>query len=967
MARVTGAIPNFINGISQQPPALRLPSQGAAQVNCYSTVAKGLMRRPSTETIAKLFDSLSDNAFTHVINRDTQERRVVAIDDTLDDTNPNLLTASEYAMTDFVDAGGATAVTTSHSDSATSVDGVSDFQRVTFDGTDAASFTLGNFHTMDADSDYTFSVWGRLVSGTLTDADNFIYGYGTDFAATVTNVYNDELVTGVWVKIQVNLTSSGSPDGSNIIVGIRCDDPCVIDFRAAQFEKASTASLTCPGGGTKPKIKVFDFSGVEQQVWIPDGVSYLEGYVNPKETFAALTVADYTFIVNKRVVVAEGSTTAPAEEYSALYAFQTIQPGSTVKVVINGSVAGSQAISDTDPSELETNWVAAQIRADMASNGYNTSPWSVQRTETDGSVIYLKNTSADFNTSVRDGSNGLGIKIIKRKVQYFEDLPRQGINGFKVEVAGDPVTGFGNYWVEFDGDENGIPVWKESMKFGLTLDFDASTMPHTLIRNASGTFTFKEAEWTDRAVGDEDSNPMPSFVGETINDVFFAEGRLAFLSAENVIMSEAGEFFNFFRTTVTTLVDGDPIDVGTNHTKVSILRHSVPYQEQLLMFSDQTQFRLTKGDILSPSSVGIEPITEFESSILAKPAPVGNFVFFAVEKSDFASLREYFVADDSQRNDARDITGHVPNYIPSGVTAITGSSNEDVVLVETEGDLTKLFVYKFFWSGNEKVQSSWSYWTWPDVTAILGKHFIQSDLYLVVKRADGVFLEKMELDTGAQDASGTGFSLAMDRKILSTDTDHVSVSYSAITDLTTYTFSQVTWKSVPLVIGVVGNEDYPPGYSVTISGNPDTYDSNTIVLEGDTTGETFLFGIPFDSEYHLSEVVMKAQTSRGSEVPVAEGRLQLMYFNIVYADTGYFKVTVTAEGREPNEYIFNGRQIGSEENVVAELPIDSGSLRVPVMSKSNRVSIKITTDSVLPMRIISTDWVGNFHAKTKRL
>ena len=414
-------------------------------------------------------------------------------------------------------------------------------------------------------------------------------------------------------------------------------------------------------------------------------------------------------------------------------------------------------------------------------------------------------------------------------------------------------------------------------------------------------------------------------------------------------------------------MDGDVIDVGTNHTKVSILRHAVPYQEQLLLFSDQTQFRLTKGDILSPSTVGIEPITEFESSIAAKPAPVGNFVFFAVEKSDYASIREYFVADDSQRNDARDITGHVPQYIPSGVTSITGSSNEDIVFVETDGQPEKLYVYKYFWSANEKVQSSWSEWTWPDVTAVLGKHFIQSNLYLIMKRADGIYLEKIEMDLGADDASGTGYSLSIDRKILSSNATEVSASYNAGTDQTTYTFANMVWKSVPKVIGIAGNTDYPAGYDVPIVGDPTTYDSNTIVLDGDTTGETFLFGLPFESLYELSEVVIKNQTKRGSEVPIGEGRLQLMWLTIVFAYTGYIKATVSALGRADNYYEYTGLSLSSNQYVLGTLPVQSGKLRIPVFTKSDRVSITLSSSSIMPWQIISADWIGNFVSRIRSL
>ena len=54
MALVSKSIPNLINGVSQQPPEIRLPSQGEIQENGLASVAKGLEKRPGSEVIQKL-------------------------------------------------------------------------------------------------------------------------------------------------------------------------------------------------------------------------------------------------------------------------------------------------------------------------------------------------------------------------------------------------------------------------------------------------------------------------------------------------------------------------------------------------------------------------------------------------------------------------------------------------------------------------------------------------------------------------------------------------------------------------------------------------------------------------------------------------------------------------------------------------------------------------------------------------
>ena len=57
-------------------------------------------------------------------------------------------------------------------------------------------------------------------------------------------------------------------------------------------------------------------------------------------------------------------------------------------------------------------------------------------------------------------------------------------------------------------------------------------MPHALVREADGTFTLKRLEWDNRESGDDDSNPYPTFIDNTISDIFFYRNRLGFISDE---------------------------------------------------------------------------------------------------------------------------------------------------------------------------------------------------------------------------------------------------------------------------------------------------------------------------------------------------------------------------------------------------------------------------------------------------
>ena len=85
MPLVSASIPNFVNGISQQPAPLRLNTQGEIQENGISSVVKGLSKRPPCEHVAKLSNGAGSNltqntdSFFHTIRRDENEAYALVV------------------------------------------------------------------------------------------------------------------------------------------------------------------------------------------------------------------------------------------------------------------------------------------------------------------------------------------------------------------------------------------------------------------------------------------------------------------------------------------------------------------------------------------------------------------------------------------------------------------------------------------------------------------------------------------------------------------------------------------------------------------------------------------------------------------------------------------------------------------------------------------------------------------------
>ncbi|MES7110142.1 hypothetical protein U6Y52_12315, partial [Cutibacterium acnes] len=179
-------------------------------------------------------------------------------------------------------------------------------------------------------------------------------------------------------------------------------------------------------------------------------------------------------------------------------------------------------------------------------------------------MISAKTSEMISTIKTEDGYANQLINAFTHKVQTFSKLPIQCKDGYLVEITGESTKSGDNYWVRYDASSL---VWRETVKPGIITGVDPATMPHALIRAADGHFDFRPLTWGLRSAGDDNTNPMPSFVDYSINDVFFFRNRLGFLSGENVVMSRTAKYFDFFPASVAELSDDDPIDVAISHNR----------------------------------------------------------------------------------------------------------------------------------------------------------------------------------------------------------------------------------------------------------------------------------------------------------------------------------------------------------------------------------------------------------------
>jgi len=301
------------------------------------------------------------------------------------------------------------------------------------------------------------------------------------------------------------------------------------------------------------------------------------------------------------------------------------------------------------------------------------------------------------------------------------------------------------------------------------------------------TFVFRQALWCDRRVGDLVTNPFPSFTGKPILEVFFYKNRLGFTSGENVILTQSGDIFNFFRDSVTDLVDSDPIDIQANTAEVSTMHGVAFWNRQLMVFSDQNQFFLQGDPLLTPKTARLDPVGAFKSSPRVRPYFANKRVYFTHQNGNYTDVREWFPSPDAtDKDDARSILLHASKFLPGAPLRISGSDKHNFLVAQADGDRTHLFVYNYLFDDDgSRRQGAWQRWEMGTDNEVLAFDIIEDSLGVLLRHHDMVTFVTMPIAVEAEEAAFP-CDLFLDRKITD-QTPGVSSSYAAGPNETTIT------------------------------------------------------------------------------------------------------------------------------------------------------------------------------------
>lgn len=896
-ALFTETVSNLIGGVSQQPDSVRLPSQSTEVLNALLTPAEGFKRRPPTQYLQDLtseFSSWSDGCFAHAYNRDLTEKYVILIVD------------GDLKVFSLIDGSEQTVVYPDGKGYLASDDPRAEFRAVTVGD---YTFIVNKTVTVEDLSDlspaalYEALAWVRIGD---YGVDYSVKLDGTNYRISTDLTHRDEVTTEFIASALFAKIPSGKGLGKIYLSGTFAIGDTV------------TITRTSTGGGTFVYTVKAGLDGAVES--LHDIARGLSDVMNQSALATSGTLFAFPVAVDDDYAMVDGLV------------ISNITSGTVYTWSI--ATSGTGTVSATNTTQANT--------------------YTITR---NGSTLYIKRVdAADFTISAADGLGDQSVRAIKGQIQRFNDLPARAVDGFRIEVTGEEKSLSDNYHVIY-GDASsatGDGVWSESLKAAELIALDASTMPHVLVRESDGTFSFQEAEWDNRLVGDLNSAPFPSFLDHKISDVFFYSDRLGFISEENVVLSQSGEYFKFFRKSVMQLLDEDVIDVSVGSEEIALLRHAVPHSSDLILWTDKQQFAFSGSPLLTAKTVSAPPITAFEASQRTKPIKLGKEIIFCVDRDSATKVMEFSVTRDAEGKpsaDAFEITELVTSYLKGNPLVLAGADNLNLLGISCDENRYDFYVYSYLWNGQQLQHASWSTWRFRSEATIHAAAFVGNNLYLIIQRDSTVTLEVIEVTPEGKDEDSDHL-VHLDLR-MTDETAGVSVSYAD---------GRTAWT---LPVDIEEDAENPLKVTLRSSGGftstielPDIQRPapNVISCSGDYTSSAVWIGLAYETSADLSKLYKRDQSQDGRVITLSDAVTQVRHLDLKYTRSGYFTVEVTPTGRSSAYvYEFDG-----------DTDVEQGTFRVPVLANNEKVQIVIKTSSHRPCSLSGFAWTGVINQTTSR-
>ena len=519
--------------------------------------------------------------------------------------------------------------------------------------------------------------------------------------------------------------------------------------------------------------------------------------------------------------------------------------------------------------------------------------------------------------------------------------------------------------------------------------WDAATMPHALVNNRDGTFTFKKLDettadadgndnyWKHRVIGDNNTNPFPSINGLEIQKIFFHRNRLGVVAGEQVVMSRPGDYFNLYAVSAITTSDDNPIDITVSDIKPAFVNHVLPINKGVMMFSDNGQFLLfTESDIFSPKTARLKKISSYETDASLTPVDMGVSVMFTSNVSAYTRAFEATILDDDVPPQILEQTRVVPEYIPKDITMSTVSSSLGIVSFGKKNS-SEIYHYKYYNAGERRDQSAWYSWS---ITGTL-QHCLYTggSFWVVTKQGSEFQLSRHEYvtdatsgrtyvlggvaaDVGSPLKTARWFEACLDNMTMPTAITYTpqggSTTGPDFTDLTIpYTPTEATNY---YAVALSGTDTAGNSVAGTVIKATSVNTNKATFEDVDMTGWTVACGYQYTSTIELPSYYLAFEQGKYD----LDADLRITGINFEMGIGGPIEFHLESIYADMDDYVQYESGLKLDDSDFGKPPSKmTKSVRVPIQKKNEKYNLTIKIPDPFSTALISGSWDGRYNQR----
>ena len=706
-------------------------------------------------------------------------------------------------------------------------------------------------------------------------------------------------------------------------------------------------------------------------VTYPDGTGYLSGV---RDNYKLITVQDTSIVINDSVTVAAQATPTGSTNTFATVVLESLVADFEYTITLQGLDATvTPQLSTTYDDMLNGGSVNTNHHLRDALDALISAQQAASNPDFDGTwtLTAYKNSlliervdgsgdPAVFTIEAKGGIDNDGMYVFQEQVANVARLSNESKHGTVIKIV-NTDSNFDSYYVKFVADDGveGRGYWEETVSPFASPGLDSSTMPHELINTAVDTFVFQEIDYTDRLVGDDDTNEQPSFVGEKITAGFFHNNRLGFLSKDNVSMSQAGDFYNFYHASAQTVIDSDPIDISCSSVRPTALHAVVPTAQGVVLFSEDQQFIMfSDTGVLTPALTTIRTISNYEMDKRIEPVDVGTTINFVSKTPGYSRVFGMVTRGQQENPQVLDISRVVKEWISPDVDSLIVSPQNSLIALSGQS-LNEVFLFAFYSNGEQTLMQSWFSWLMPGTVQFLATN--SDEMYAVTKQGNQFTISKATLSQSPEqgiivnnqgqkvnpcvDLYATASSVTYDS---ATKTSKCYLPFNDVADLT------------PIIVikgDTSGGSFIESGFTVTPERGTDGTGDFFSITGKDLSGVASDVVVGF--KYNFDVELPRTYFRPGQVDADFTANLTISRMKFAVGLSGMMSFKLQANGR--SEWYDIQPVIEANYYLANDIPLDAENVfTLPIHQRTENFRVRMFNDSPFPVAVNAMMWEGQY-------